>query len=53
MAEQIPPPPEAKPTQALAGWEALRFAVDHLLVQDLLRAQTLLGDARRVLARGR
>lgn len=56
MAEQPPPtvaPADATPAQALAGWEAIRYAVDHSLVADLDKAQTLVSDARRVLARGR
>lgn len=58
MAEQIaqvPPDvaPETRAPQALAGWETIRFAIDHLLVRDLLAVQRLNADTRRVLARGR
>jgi hypothetical protein len=44
--------PEARPTQALSGWEALRRAIDHVLVADLLRVERLLDDTRRVLRAG-
>jgi hypothetical protein len=55
QVEQLPPDttPETQAPQALAGWETIRFAIDHLLVRDLLAVQRLNADTRRVLARGR
>jgi hypothetical protein len=60
MSQPAPEPPPAVvtesdliPTQAIAGWEAIRFSVDHVLVRDLQKAQHLVEQARHVLARGK
>jgi hypothetical protein len=60
MSQPAPEPPpvvvtegDLIPTQAIAGWEAIRFSVDHVLVRDLQKAQHLVEQARHVLARGK